>query len=72
MSGWTVAWLLWGLMFALIEGAALANDRREDTLSEHFQRWFNVRTHKGRTAWVIVSGVFFAWFVPHILGVSFG
>ena len=71
MSVWTYLWIAWGLMFALIEGAAVANDRRDDTLSEHFQRWFNVKTHRGRTAWVIVSGTFFAWFVSHILGVAF-
>ena len=63
---WTLAWLLWIAAFAVIEGAALVNDKRGDTLSEHFRRWFRTDTHRGRTAWLVVSGVFFAWFLIHI------
>lgn len=66
MSGWTFAWLVWGGLFAAIEYAAVLNDAKDDTLSEHFRKWFATDTKKGRTAWLIVSGVFFAWFTVHI------
>lgn len=66
MSIWTLLWLAWGAMFAVIEGAALVNDKRGDTLSEHFRLWFRTDTKRGRTVWVVVSGVFFAWFAVHI------
>lgn len=63
---WTALWLAWFVAFGVIEGAAIRNDVRGDTLSEHFRRWFRTGTHRGRTAWIITSGVFFAWFVVHI------
>lgn len=66
MSIWTILWLLWGALFAVIEGVAVVNDKREDTLSEHFRRWFNTDTKKGRSIWLLVSGIFFAWFTTHI------
>ena len=40
MNGWTVAWIIWGLMFAAIEGAALLVKSPNDTLSEHLRWWF--------------------------------
>lgn len=67
MSWWTVAWIVWIAGFFVIEIPAIRNDLREDTLSEHFRRWFSVRTKLGRTAWIVVSGGFFAWFVTHIV-----
>jgi hypothetical protein len=66
VSVWTILWLLWGLGFALVEGAALLNDKRDDTLSAHFRLWFRTDTRLGRTVWIGVSGLFFAWFVVHI------
>lgn len=66
MSAWTIAWIIWGLLFAAIEGAAIANDKRDDTLSEHLRLWFSTSQKGGRSVWIIVSGVFFAWFVTHI------
>lgn len=63
---WTILWIAWILMFAGIELVAVINDSRGDTLSEHLRKWFCVDTHVGRTVWLIVSGVFFAWFVVHI------
>jgi hypothetical protein len=62
----TFLWIAWGALFAVIEGVAVVNDTKGDTLSEHFRLWFRTDTHKGRTAWLITSGVFFAWFVTHI------
>lgn len=63
---WTFLWIAWGLAFVVIEGAALRNDNPDGTLSVHLRRWFRTDTHLGRTAWLVVSGVFFAWFVVHI------
>lgn len=69
MSVWTVLWIAWCAAFGLIEGFALARDRRGPdgaTLSEHLRRWFRTDTHLGRSVWVFISGVFLGWFVVHI------
>ena len=66
MSVWTILWLLWGAAFAVIEGVALGNDTRGDTLSEHLRLWFRTDTHRGRTVWLITSGALFAVFIVHI------
>jgi hypothetical protein len=61
----TLLWVLWAVMFAVIELVALTNDRYE-TLSTHLRRWFRTDTHIGRTVWLCVSGLFMAWFIVHI------
>ena len=72
MSIWEVLWLAWLAAFGVIEGVALVNDRRhgyatgQRTLSVNFRRWFRTDTHRGRTVWLLVSGIFFAWFTVHI------
>lgn len=68
MSIWSVLWAAWVLGFAAIESAAIVHDHREPgaTLSEHLRRWFRTDTHLGRTVWMVVSGIFFGWFVVHI------
>ena len=71
MSAWTVAWILWGVAFAVIEGRAVTNDKRDDTLSEHLRLWFRTDTRLGRTVWLIVSGAFLAWFLLHIAWAGF-
>lgn len=63
---WTILWVLWIAGFFAIEIPAIRNDKRDDTLSEHFRRWFRTDTHRGRTAWLVTSGVFFGWFLIHI------
>lgn len=63
---WTTLWILWALMFTAVEAAAIWNDKRGDTLSEHLRRWFRTDTNLGRTIFLIVSGVFMSWFVVHI------
>lgn len=63
---WTALWIAWFAAFAVIEGVAIKNDVQGDTLSEHLRLWFRTDTKKGRTVWLVVSGVFFAWFVTHI------
>lgn len=62
---WTFLWGLWALLFLVIEGVAILEDSG-GTLSEHLRRWFRTDTHLGRTVWLVVSGLFFAWFVVHI------
>lgn len=68
MDAYTAAWVFWLLMFAGIEGAALANAKVGDTLSEHLWRWFSLK-EKG-TGWRVRRFsllAFFAWLVAHIL-----
>jgi hypothetical protein len=63
---WTWLWIAWAAAFAIIEGVALTRDKHDGTLSHHLRHWFRVDTHLGRTAWLVVSGVFLAWFITHI------
>lgn len=63
---WTILWILWIVAFIVIELAAILNDTKDDTLSEHFRKWFRTETKPGRTVWLIVSGIFVAWFLVHI------
>lgn len=71
MSIWTELWILWGALFAVIEGVAVANDKKGDTLSEHLRLWFRTDTKHGRTAWLVVSGGFLGWFLFHIAWAGF-
>lgn len=68
MSGWTVAWILWLAMFAAIEGAALINKGRGDTLSEHIWDWFRIRDKPRQ--WTLRRGVlavFLTWLLIHMV-----
>jgi hypothetical protein len=68
MDGFTVAWLFWFAMFAVIEGVALFNKRRGDTLSEHVWKWFSVKEKSG--GWLVRRGVlalFLTWLTVHML-----
>lgn len=42
MEGFTIAWLVWITAFLGIEGAALFNKKKGDTLSEHVWKWFKI------------------------------
>jgi hypothetical protein len=51
VSIYTAGWIAWALMFAVIEGIALFNKSRGDTLSEHLWAWLGIRDdfwHKDR------------------------
>ncbi len=61
MDGFTWAWILWGAAFCVIEGAALANRRRGDTLSEHV--WLLRSRKAGR--WGLAA--FLGWLAYHFL-----
>jgi hypothetical protein len=76
VSGWTWAWLAWGLMFCVIEGMALFNSRSSDTLSEHVWLFLGYSmTGRGPlrqpTGWtrlrrfVVLAGL--AWLIVHLL-----
>jgi len=43
LSGYTLAWAVWLAAFAVIEGKALRDNRKNDTLSEHVWQWFAVK-----------------------------
>lgn len=66
MSLFTILWIGWIAGFFLIEGAALAKDDEAGTLSDHFRLWFDTKAKPGRMVWMVVSGIFFAWFTLHI------
>lgn len=73
MSAYTWAWLAWALAFVIVEGMALFNSRRGDTLSEHVWAWLGSAhlTRKQPTGWtrlrrfVVLAGL--AWVVAHFL-----
>lgn len=67
MSIYTALWVGWILYFAVVEGYALITDFPQGTLSVHIRRWFSVKSHLGRTAFIVVTTVFYIWFVPHIV-----
>lgn len=72
MSWYTWAWILWILAFAVIEGIALVDRRRDDTLSEHTWDVFCLRGKKaGKSPWCVVRRIaffsFWLWLSVHFL-----
>lgn len=69
MSGWTIAWLVWGGGFVVVEGAALLTRAPDSTLSQHIWRWFRVKDPRptART-WVLRAGLaaFLVWLLIHL------
>lgn len=67
----TLAWLGWLAGFAVTEALAIRQDRKQAgahaTLSEHVRSWFATKYGPGRWAFIVVWGIFSAWFVPHIV-----
>lgn len=68
-GGFTVAWLLWLAVLLVVEGVALLNRRKGDTLSEHAWEWFSVRDQS--TAWRTLrfagGAAFLGWLLIHIV-----
>lgn len=67
-----IAWVLWVLIFVVVEGMALRNKRKEDTLSENMRILFGTeRKPRGSSRFVklrrlvLLAGL--AWFTVHIL-----
>lgn len=65
----SIAWVLWLLGFAFIEGIALLNKKTGDTLSEHVYRWFKIKEPRsiGRTLRMGALGLFLGWLMAHWL-----
>lgn len=65
---YTYLWIVWLAAFGVIEWAALKDQRKGDTLSEHFWKLMGTKT-PGRNwkHWLFRGGVgvFFAWIIPH-------
>ena len=55
-------WVAWIALFAIIEGAALLNKKKGDTLSENVWRWFPKNTVRG-----IALFAFMAWLFMHFI-----
>ena len=69
---YTAGWVLWIVLFAALETAALVDRRRGDTLSEHTWDWFCLRGGKaGRSRWCVLRRfgflAFWAWLTIHFL-----
>jgi hypothetical protein len=73
VNGYTVAWILWGLAFVVIEAKAILDGRAGDpggTLSEHLRLWLGTsRTSSKQHRWLGAGAfvLFILWFTPHIL-----
>ena len=76
MSVWTWAWAGWALYFLVVEGMALANSQRSDTLSEHAWAWLGYSATSGGdlrkpSGWtrlrrfMLLAGL--TWLVVHLL-----
>ena len=68
MSGYAVAWILWLVMFGVVEGAALINKGRNDTLSEHVWSWFKIRDKPRQ--WTVrrfALAFFLVWLLVHMV-----
>ena len=69
MDGYTLAWLLWGTAFLVIEGSALLSKRTGETLSEKIWSWFRVNRGWGRPAVAVPrAGLLLAlvWLLLHL------
>ena len=61
-------WIIWGLLFAAIEGAALLNKKPDDTLSAHVWEWIGVNGRPKPTGYKYrrgALGAFFIWLIAH-------
>ncbi len=68
MDWFTAGWLVWLAMFGAIEGAALANRRAGDTLSEHVWQWCSIKGKgAGWRARRFGLLAFLAWLSAHML-----
>lgn len=77
MSGHTALWLIWFAMFAGIEGTALFNSRKGDTLSEHIWAWFGTERRTSdapahdRSGWAQARRagllMFMTWLTAHFM-----
>ena len=66
---YSLLWLAWIALFGVIEGAAIINKQKGDTLSEHVWWLFSV---SDKSNWYLARrtalGGFLAWLVAHFMG----
>jgi hypothetical protein len=73
MNGWTWAWIVWILVFAVVEIPAIirknraGDDSDRDTLSDHLVSWFHIKTTAGKIAWSVFALGGGLWLWLHIL-----
>ena len=62
-------WVAWIAAFGVIEGVALFNKKKGDTLSENVWRWFKVKDpdSSGRSLRMGVLGAFLIWMLVHFM-----
>lgn len=68
VSTYTMLWIFWGVFFLVVEGFALFDKRRGDTLSEHIWHWFQIRDKPQQWTWrrVVLAG-FLLWLLIHMV-----
>jgi len=59
------AWVGWLLAFLVIEGLALFNKKKGDTLSENVWRWFGVKSGKSLRTMGLLG--FMTWLTIHFV-----
>ena len=65
---YTIAWIIWILLFVFIEGFAILNNKKGDTLSEHFWEWFDIKdTGKPRKIMRFLALTGLTWLFVHLL-----
>jgi hypothetical protein len=68
MDAFTIAWLVWLVAFAVIEGLAIAREEPGGTLSEKVWGWFSIRGKtKGYRTRRFILLAFLAWLTLHFL-----
>lgn len=73
MNWATWLWLVWGLYFLVVEGIALFNSRKGDTLSEHVWAWLGYDERRvgpptgSERLRRFLTLAFLAWLVVHLL-----
>jgi hypothetical protein len=68
VNPYTLCWLFWLAMAAVVEGAALIDKRPNDTLTEHIMDWMSWKKKAG--GWLLrrsVLAVFMLWLTAHFL-----
>lgn len=62
----TIIWAVWGGLFAVVEGSAIAAKKWNFTLSDTLRSWLHTNTTAGRWGWVGGWVLFSVWFGLHI------